>query len=99
MCLSKAESTSSEVPVSTSTLTGYYIDPEILTYPPQHQWQVATGWDLRNPRALHSNNFGFVSAHDFVRDETAIALIGDSYVESSMLAASDRLNSFIGNML
>ena len=78
------------LPVSTSTLTGYYIDPEILTYPPQHQWQVATGWDLRNPRTLHSNNFGFVSAHDFVRDETAIALIGDSYVESSMLAASDR---------
>jgi hypothetical protein len=78
------------LPVSTSTLTGYHFDPEILSYPPGHSWRVSTGWDLRNPQTLHSNNFGFVSDHDFVRDANAVALIGDSYVESSMLDAADR---------
>ena len=66
------------LPVSTSTQTGYYFDPDILTYPADHQWRVATGWDLRNPQSLRSNNFGFVSDHDFARDERALALVGDS---------------------
>jgi hypothetical protein len=81
------------LPVSTSTLTGYYFDPHILTYPAHHEWRSATGWDLRNAQVLHSNNFGFVAEHDFVRNEGAIALIGDSYVEASMLSASDRLGA------
>jgi hypothetical protein len=78
------------LPVSTSTLTGYYFDPDILTYPAGHRWSVSTGWDLRNPQTLHSNNFGFAADHDFVPDPHAVALIGDSYVESSMLAPPDR---------
>lgn len=78
------------LPVSTSTQTGYYIDSAILTYPPRHRWQVATGWDLRNAQTLASNNLGFVANRDFVPAPTAVALIGDSYVEASMLTAGDR---------
>lgn len=81
------------LPVSTSTQTGYYLDPAILSYPAHHEWRTATGWDLRNPQRLRSNNVGFVSARDFVRDRNAIALIGDSYVEASMLPAADRPGS------
>jgi hypothetical protein len=81
------------LPVSTSTLTGYYFDPHILTYPAHHEWRSATGWDLRNAQVMRSNNFGFVAEHDFVRNEHAIALIGDSYVEASMLPAADRLGA------
>lgn len=78
------------LPVSTSTETGYYIDPLILTYPPHHQWTTSTGWDLRNAQRLKSNNFGFVASRDFERNGQAVALIGDSFVEASMLAAADR---------
>jgi hypothetical protein len=78
------------VPVPTATRTGYYVDPNILTYPPMHTWTVSTGWDLRNPQRLKSNNFGFVAGRQFSRDESAIALIGDSYVEASMLEADAR---------
>jgi len=78
------------LPVSTSTVTGYYIDPLILTYPPHHRWTNATGWDLRNPQRLESNNFGYVASHDFERNEQAVALIGDSFIEASMLTAADR---------
>ncbi len=78
------------LPVSTATMTGYHTDPDLITYPPGHQWQVATGWDLRNPQSLRSNNFGFVADIDFVPDRSALALIGDSYVEASMLNAVDR---------
>ena len=78
------------LPVSTSTDTGYYTDPLILTYPARHQWVMSTGWDLRNAQHMQANNLGYAAEHDFVRDERAIALIGDSYVEASMLDIADR---------
>lgn len=87
------------LPVSTATLTGYHVDPDLLTYPPNHQWRVATGWDLRNAQALRSNNYGFVADIDFLPDPTAVALIGDSYVEASMLPASDRPGAQLQRML
>ncbi len=78
------------LPVSTSTRTGYYIHPNILTNPPHHRWTVATGWDLRDVQHMHANNYGFAAEHDFQRDSGAIGLVGDSYVEASMLPLADR---------
>ena len=78
------------LPVSTATLTDYHIDPAILGYPPNHEWRVATGWDLRNSQPMRSNNYGFVSGSDFTFNPRAVALVGDSYVESSMLPSIDR---------
>ena len=78
------------LPVSTATETGYYIDPLIMTSPPYHTFRAATGWDLRNAQTLRTNNFGFVADRDFERDERAVALIGDSFVEASMLPADQR---------
>lgn len=78
------------LPVSTATMTGYHVDPDILTYPAHHRWTVSTGWDLRNAQYLRANNLGFASDDDFVPDPGAVALIGDSYVEASMLDAQDR---------
>ena len=78
------------LPVSTSTETAYYTDPLILNYPPYHRWTAATGWDLRNAQTLHANNLGYVANRDFAPDARAVALIGDSYVEASMLAAPQR---------
>jgi len=78
------------LPVSSATQTDYYVDPLILGYPPGHRWTTATGWDLRNAQAMKANNFGFSGDVDFVRDPQAVALIGDSYVEASMLENADR---------
>ena len=78
------------LPVSTSTETGYYIDPLILSYPPYHHWTTSTGWDLRNVQRLESNNLGYLANRDFEYNTDAVALIGDSFVEASMLAAKDR---------
>ena len=78
------------LPVSTSTETGYYSDPLILTYPPHHRWTMSTGWDLRNAQTLEANNSGYAASRDFVLDQHAVALIGDSYIEASMLEAADR---------
>lgn len=78
------------LPVSTSTETGYYTDPLILTYPPHHRWTTSTGWDLRNTQTVNANNLGYVASRDFVRNEQAVALIGDSFIEASMLPAADR---------
>ncbi|MEN9628778.1 MAG: hypothetical protein RJA10_2005 [Pseudomonadota bacterium] len=78
------------LPVSTSTDTGYHHDPDILNYPARHEWQLATGWDLRNAQRLRANNMGFAAHRDFVPDAKAVALIGDSFVEASMLPEADR---------
>lgn len=78
------------LPVSTRTSMGYHVHPDVLGYPPGHEWRVSTGWDLRNSQTLRSNNMGFAAQRDFVPDPAAVALIGDSYVEASMLAAHDR---------
>ena len=78
------------LPVSSATATGYYLDPYILTYPPAHTWTNSTGWDLRNPQHQRSNNAGFLAHRDFERNSRAIALIGDSFVEASMLDADQR---------
>jgi hypothetical protein len=78
------------LPVSGSPAAGYYLDPLVLTYPPNRSFMYSTGWDLRNPQRLVANNAGFVSDADFMRDATAIALIGDSHVEAAALQAADR---------
>lgn len=78
------------LPVSSSTRTAYYLDPLILSYPPNHRWTTATGWDLRNPYHQRSNNLGFLADRDFEPNSDAVALIGDSYVEASMLPAEAR---------
>lgn len=79
------------LPVPSATMAGYYIDPAIETYPPNHRFTVATGWDLKNAHHHETNNFGFVDARNFVPDPTAIAVIGDSYVEANMLAEEHRI--------
>lgn len=78
------------LPVSSATALDYYLDPLVLSYPPGHRWRMATGWDLRNAQTLRANNFGFASEVDFVADSQAVALIGDSYVEASMLDSANR---------
>ena len=85
-----AEALLRALPVSTATNTGYYVAPNILNYPPGHEWTMATGWDLRNVQHLRSNNMGFAAEHDFVSGSDAVGLIGDSYVEASMLPMADR---------
>ena len=76
--------------VSTANMTGHDRDPDLLTYPPGHSWTVSTGWDSKNFQHLHANNWGFIANRDFLSNPLAVALVGDSYVESSMLDADAR---------
>jgi len=87
------------LPVSTATEMDFYIDPLIPTYPARRDIKMSTGWDLRNPQVLRTNNLGFVSDIDFVPDGRAVAVIGDSFVESSMLPYSQRLGAQIQTLL
>lgn len=79
------------LPVSTATRTGYHIHPYILSYPPNHQFTTATGWDLKNAHIHKANNYGFLAERDFSYAPTALGLVGDSFVEANMLRAEDRL--------
>lgn len=79
------------LPVSTTTQLGYYIDPHIRTYPARHRFTVSSGWDLRAPHRYRANNLGFLDTRDHLPDPHAIAVIGDSFVESNMLDPQARI--------
>jgi hypothetical protein len=79
------------LPVSTASLSGYYNDPLVLSYPPGHSFVVSTGWAFENAHTHRANNLGFLDTHDYLPDARGVAVIGDSFVEANMLAAPDRL--------
>jgi hypothetical protein len=87
------------LPVSTATDFGYRVDEAFMTYPPHHRWRTATGWDLRRAQTIAVNNLGFASERDDVPDPRAVVVIGDSYVEGSMLAVPERLGPQIERAL
>lgn len=78
------------LPVATATQSGYYEHPLILSYPAKHCFISSTGWDLKNAQRNCANNIGFLAGRDFMPDSNAIGLIGDSYVEASMLPLGQR---------
>lgn len=85
------------LPTPTATRMGQYIDPLISTYPPNFEFQSATGWAFLNPQQQRSNEFGFIPDRPFSASPDAVALIGDSLVEQSMLVSSDRLGMQLEN--
>ncbi|PKO37967.1 MAG: hypothetical protein CVU33_10555 [Betaproteobacteria bacterium HGW-Betaproteobacteria-6] len=87
------------LPVATATRSGYYQHPLILSYPAGHCFISSTGWDLKNAQRNCANNIGFLAGRDFLPDRNAIGLIGDSYVEASMLPVGQRLAAMLENKL
>lgn len=79
------------LPTSTYTDTGYHIDPLIITYRPHHRFRSSWGWNFRDPVEHQANNLGFLSTRDFLPDSNALAMIGDSFVDASMLPESERV--------
>ena len=61
-------------------------------YPAGHAWVQSTGWDLRNPQRLRAGPSGYAGEHDPVgAGADAVLLVGDSFVEASMLPLRKRL--------
>jgi hypothetical protein len=79
------------LPTSTYTDTGYHIDPLIITYRPHHRFRSSWGWNFRDPVEHRANNLGFLSKRDFLPDNNALAVVGDSFVDASMLPESQRV--------
>jgi hypothetical protein len=89
------ETTLRLLPTPTATRVGQYIDPFVTTYPPGHAFRTATGWSLLNARQQQANEHGFIPSRAFQPTPNAIALIGDSLVEQSMLPPEQRLASVL----
>ena len=54
-------------------------------------YTFSMGWDLRYVVRGRTNSMGFISPHEYRRDERAIALLGDSFAEGEMLGYEDSL--------
>jgi hypothetical protein len=83
------------LPTATATHTGYHIDPVIVTYAPHQEFTGSFGWNLEHPHRHRANNYGFLTSREFERDESAVALIGDSYVEGELLTEPERLGTHL----
>jgi hypothetical protein len=81
------------LPVSTASRASRQATGVIRTYAPHHTYVIAADWNLSHPQTIQTNNFGFATSTPFVRNEAAIALIGDSLVEGSALPEDDRVAS------
>lgn len=87
------------LPVATATQSGYYEHPLILSYPARNCFIASTGWDLKAPQRICTNNAGFVADRDFVVNPKAVGLIGDSYVEANMLPSEKRIGAALERQL
>lgn len=83
------------LPTPTATLSGTYVAPHVTTYPPGHEFRSATGWSFLNPQSHRANAHGFIPDRPFHPTKTAVALVGDSLVEESMLPVEQRLASIL----
>ncbi len=99
MCMATLEVVLRVLPTSTYTDTGYHIDPLIITYRPHHQFRSAWGWNFRDPLDHEANNLGFLSSRDFLPDSAAVAVIGDSFVDASMLPEAERVGAQLQSAL
>lgn len=90
-CLAVIEIVLHVLPTPTATRFGQYFDPFVTTYPAQLEFRSSTGWSMLNAQWQRSNQYGFIPDRPFERSPEAVALIGDSLVEQSMLAPSERL--------
>lgn len=61
---------------------------DVLRYRPNQQFVWSRGWRLRQAHLIKTNNAGFVSDTDYVKDgkRPVLAFVGDSYVEAFMVA-------------
>lgn len=98
-CVLGLEALLQVLPVSTYTDTGYHIDPRIVTYRPGHEFRVSWGWNLESPLRQRANNLGFLSERDFTPDPEALGLIGDSFVDASMLPAGERVGDQVQRVI
>lgn len=87
------------LPTPSATLTGQYVDRHMTTYPPGHEFRSATGWSFLNAHRQRANEHGFIPDKAFTPSPDAIALIGDSLVEQSMLPVPQRLASVLERAL
>ena len=94
-CLMAIEIVLHILPTPTATRFGQYFDPFVTTYPAGLEFRSSTGWSMLNAQWQRSNQYGFIPDQPFERSPEAVALIGDSLVEQSMLAPSRRLAAIL----
>lgn len=87
------------LPVSTSTLAGYHVHPDIYAYPPGHRFTVSSGWNLSSPVRHVANSHGFIADKPFGESDDAVALIGDSFIEASMLPVEQTVGAALQALL
>lgn len=80
------------LPVATSISPVATDEREPLMHPPPRLDVVfSRGWSFEQANRAKLNNFGYRSNQDYMPADRSVAVLGDSYVESQMLAPTEAL--------
>jgi hypothetical protein len=63
------------------------------------RFTYSDGWDLENVTRGNTNNLGYVAPFDYVSGDTAIIVVGDSFVENAMNVYKDSLQGQLATLL
>ena len=76
-------------------------DDRIARFRPNESWRYSAGWDFFIVNAMRTNNAGWVSEVDYVResDRPLLAFVGDSYVEGDHLPWADTCHGRLARSL
>lgn len=81
----------------------YAADPRaswpIHTIIPGSKYTSSSGWNFQNVHRGSVNNYGYVSPFDYLPGSGGIAVIGDSYIESTMNDYGDTLQGALAGEL
>lgn len=71
----------------------------LRNYEPGIPYTYSFGWDMRNVQHGRTNNLGQLAPMDFLPDQAAVAVLGDSYVESAMNRYDDTIHANLARLL
>ena len=76
-------------------------DDRIARFDPNERWRYSAGWDFFIDNEIRTNNAGWVSDIDYVReaDTPLVAFVGDSYVEGDHVPWPDTCHGRLAGRL
>ncbi len=87
------------LPTSTATKMGLHDGKPFASYPANHRFQSASGWDLRDPISHRTNAHGFATSAPRDLSKPGIGMVGDSMVEGSALPENQRVTEQLRRLL
>jgi hypothetical protein len=70
-------------------------DNPLIRFIPLHDFTYSRGWKFDNVIQGTSNNYGYISRHNYDPNKKTIVVIGDSFTEAAMIPGGQRVHEIL----